>query len=270
MVGTVSRSEAAAARLAEAARTATWHDAGVSAADLIVVATAVLAASFVQVIAGFGFALLAMPVMTLAIPVEQAVVISTLLGAITNAWQSFHQRAHADRLLVRRLAVGAYVGMPLGLVVLNVVADRPLRIVLGVCVLIAAGLLVRRMSLAHVGPGLDYPCGFLSGVLNTSLGTSGPPLVFDLQARHLDPDRFRATIVAVFTVSNVLALALFITDGKITGDGMRAAALSVPAWVVGQAIGWPVRRHVHGERFRWLVLGLLFAAGGTAIVFAVA
>jgi uncharacterized membrane protein YfcA len=241
----------------------------VSAAELTVVVTAILAASFVQVIAGFGFALLAMPVMTLAIPVERAVVIATLLGAVTSAWQSIHQRAHADRQLVRRLVISAYVGMPLGLVVLNVVADRPLRIVLGICVLIAVALLARRMSLAHVGPTLDYPCGFLSGVLNTSLGTNGPPLVFDLQARHLDPDRFRATIVTVFSLSNVLALALFVADDKITGDGLRAAALAVPAWIAGQALGWPARRHVHGERFRRLVLTLLSATGATAILFAV-
>jgi uncharacterized membrane protein YfcA len=241
----------------------------VSGGELIVVAAAVLAASIVQVIAGFGFALLAMPVMTLAIPVEQAVVVATLLGAVTNAWQSVHLRAHAERVLVTRLAIGAYLGMPLGLVVLNVVADRPLRVVLGVSVLIAATLLARRMSLAHVGAGLDYPCGFASGVLCTSLGTSGPPLVFDLQARHLDPDRFRATIVAVFSLSNVLALALFIADDKITADGMLAAALAVPAWIAGQAVGWPVRRHVHGERFRWMVLTLLYAAGATAVVFAV-
>jgi hypothetical protein len=39
--------------------------------------------------------------------------------------------------------------------------------------------------------------------------------------------------------------------------------------LLGQALGWPTRRHVHGERFRWLVLTLLFAAGVTAIVFAV-
>jgi uncharacterized membrane protein YfcA len=240
----------------------------VTASDLVVVTAAVLGASFVQVIAGFGFALLAMPVMTLAIPVEQAVVVATLLSVATTIWQSLHQRAHADRPLLKRLVAGAYAGMPLGLVVLNVVADRPLRAVLGACVLVATALLARRMSLAHAGPALDYSCGFLSGVLNTSLGTNGPPLVFDLQARHLQPDRFRATLVTVFALSNVLALTLFIADGKVTGDGVRAAAIAVPAWVAGQATGWPVRRHVHGERFRWLVLTLMFVAGATAVIFA--
>jgi uncharacterized membrane protein YfcA len=238
----------------------------VSAGQLIVVAVAIFIAAFVQMLAGFGFALLAMPIMTLAIPVEQAVVVVSILGLATTAWQTLHLRRDADTRLVKRLTGFALLGMPLGLVVLNVVDDQVLRIVLGVSVLIATALLVRRLSLAHVGLGLDATCGFLSGVLNTSLGTNGPPLVFDLQARGLDAPRFRATISTVFVFSNIVALTLFAIDGKITADGLTAALVAAPAWALGQGLGWPARRHVHGERFRWLVLALLFAAGATAII----
>lgn len=239
-----------------------------SLGELLVVTIAVFGASFVQMLAGFGFALLAMPIMTLAIPVEQAVVIATLLGMVTCVWQALHHRAHAERRLAGRLVVAAYLGMPLGLVLLNVVDDRLLRIVLGVSVLIATALLAAQVQLRHPGAGLDYSAGFVSGVLTTSLGTNGPPIVYVLQSRRLPPDRFRATIVAVFALSDVAAIALFLVDGKLTGDGLRAAALSVPAWIVGQAVGWPARRHVQGERFRWLVLGLLFAAGTSTILLA--
>lgn len=239
-----------------------------SANELIVVALAIFAASFTQVIAGFGFALLAMPIMTLAVPVEKAVVISTLLGVIATTWQSWHLRADADRELIKRIIPAAYVGMPIGLLILNVVSDRSLRLTLGVTVLIATYLLARRINLAHAGRGLDIGAGFLSGILNTSLSTNGPPLVFDLQARQLKPDRFRATISAIFALSNVGGLALFIVDRKVTREGLGAAAIAAPAWLAGQLLGWPVRKHVHGERFRWMVLTLLFLAGTTAIVFA--
>jgi hypothetical protein len=37
---------------------------------------------------------------------------------------------------------------------------------------------------------------------------------------------------------------------------------------VGQGLGWPVRKHLHGDRFRRLVLALLFLAGVSTIVFA--
>jgi hypothetical protein len=115
---------------------------------------------------------------------------------------------------------------------------------------------------------MDYGAGFLSGVLNTSLSTNGPPLVFNLQARHLEAPQFRATISAVFAISNIGGLTLFILDGKITRDGLIASAIALPAWALGQLLGWPVRKHMHGERFRWLVLVLLCAAGVTTIVFA--
>ena len=239
-----------------------------TAAQFIVVAVAVFSAAFVQVIAGFGFALLAMPIMTLSIPVRTAVVVSSLLGILTTAWQAVHLRSKADRPVGLRLAFGAFVGMPLGLVILNVVSDRNLRLTLGIAVLVATALLARRLSLAHVGPQLDYGAGFVSGVLNTSLSTNGPPLVFALQTRHFEGDRFRATINLTFALSNIVGLSLFVLDGKVTRDGLVAAAIALPAWAAGQALGWPIRKHVHGERFRWVVLTMLFAAGVSAIVFA--
>jgi uncharacterized membrane protein YfcA len=110
--------------------------------------------------------------------------------------------------------------------------------------------------------------GFVSGVLNTSLSTNGPPLVFGLQARHLDAPTFRATISTVFAFSNIVGLTLFALDGKITAEGLKAAAIAFPAWIIGQGLGWPVRKHFHGERFRTLVLSLLFLAGTGTIVFA--
>ena len=244
------------------------ESAVVDAGQLIVVAVAIFSAAFVQVVSGFGFALLCMPMMTLAVPVEKAVVISTLVGMLSTTWQAWYLRRDTDRVLVKRLTLWAFVGMPFGLVVLNVVSDRSLRILLGVAVLIATGLLARRINLAHVGPGFDIGTGLVSGVLNTSLSTNGPPLVFNLQARRLEPDPFRATLTTVFALSNIGGITLFALDGKITGDGLRAALIALPAWALGQGLGWPVRKHFHGERFRRLVLTLLLLAGTSAIVFA--
>ncbi len=239
-----------------------------TATELIVVAVAVFAGAFVLVLAGFGFALLAMPIMTLAIPVQQAVVVSTLLGMISTTWLAWHLRADTVRPLAQRMIIAAFFGMPLGLFALNVVPDETLRLILGVAVLIATGLLAARLNFTHVGPSLDFGVGFLSGVLNTSLSTNGPPLVFGLQSRHLEAPAFRATITTVFAFSNIGGLTLFAIDGKLTLDGARAAAVAVPAWVIGQVVAWPIRRHIHGERFRVLVLGLLFLAGASTIVFA--
>ena len=241
----------------------------VTTAQLIVVGAAVFVAAFMQIVAGFGFALLAVPLMTLAIEPKIAVVVSTLTGIFVTSWQAYKDRAVADKVLVRRMTIGAYVGMPLGLLVFISVNDDVLRLLLGVAVLVAVVLLAMRVNLHHVGPRLDYGSGFISGVLATSLSTNGPPLVFALQARQLSAVTFRATISTVFALSNIGGLALFIASGKITRDGIVAAAVTIPAMLVGQLLGFPIRKHVHGERFRWLVLLLLVAAAISAIINAI-
>ena len=240
-----------------------------STTQLIVIAIAVFVAAFAQIIVGFGFGLLSMPIMTLVVPVSRAVVVSTLLGMMTTAWQTWHLRGDADRPLVTRLSVAAFAGMPLGLWILNVVTDRALRLTLGISILTATALLIAHIDLHHVGRGFDVVTGFVSGVLNTSLSTNGPPLAFNLQARQLPPHRFRATISSVFFLSNIVGLTLFILDGRITRGGLNAAAIAVPAWLGGQLLGWPVRTRLNSDHFRRLVVALLALAGATTIVFAI-
>jgi uncharacterized protein len=237
----------------------------VSAVELAVVAAAVFAASFVQVLAGFGFGLLSVPVMTLAISPREAVVVSTLVGITVTSTQAWQFRRDAVRVLSRRMVAAAYAGMPLGLLVFVTVSEDALRIILGCAILVAVVLLARGLNLHHVGPALDVGAGFLSGVLNTSISTNGPPLVFVLQARQLPPAEFRATIVRVFAWSAVAALVLFVAAGKVTRDGLVAAAWALPAMWIGQLAGRPLRRHVTSTRFRVLVLVLLAVAATSTI-----
>jgi len=238
----------------------------VTALELIVIGAAVFVASFMQVISGFGFALLSVPLMTLAVPAKEAVVVSMIVGLAATTRQSWELREYADRGLVRPMVIGAYLGMPIGLWVFVTVADDVLRLMLGVAVLVAVVLLAFRINLHHVGRSLDVGAGFISGILNTSLSTNGPPLVFALQARQLPPDRFRATLAWVFTLSAVVGLVMFIAAGKVTHAGLVGAAVAFPSMLLGQMVGFPMRKHVDGERFRYLVLLLLTVAAVTAIV----
>lgn len=242
------------------------HTADVSSSELVVVALAIFAAIVVYMVAGFGFALLAMPVMTLAIPVERAVVVMALLAILSTGTQAWTHRRHVRRPLATRLVLASYAGMPIGLVVLNTVDDRSLRIVLGVGVIVATVVLIRDLTLDHVGPGLDYAMGFVSGVANTSIGTNGPPLVFDLQSRRLAPNEFRGTIGLVFALGNLFSLTLFVVAGKVTRDGLVAAAVAFPAWALGMYVGRLLQPRVPERHFRAIVLGLLMLTGVAAIV----
>lgn len=233
------------------------------------VAVAVFAAITVYMVAGFGFALLAMPLMTFAIPVEEAVVVVVMLAIVSTGHQAIAHRGHVRRPLATRLVLSSFAGMPFGLLVLNVVEDRTLKIALGIGVIIATVLLIRDLTLDHVGPPLDYAMGFVSGVANSSIGTNGPPLVFDLQSRRLAPNEFRGTIATVFVLGNIFTLALFVADGKVDRDGLQAAAVAFPAWLAGAFLGRALQPKVPEHLFRTLVLGLLLVTGVATIATAI-
>ena len=241
-----------------------------STTELAVVFAAVVLSAVVSAVAGFGFGLLSVPLISLAIPLHPTVIVSSVIGLVTNLVQARRYGRRAVVPLVKRLCAGAFVGMPFGFVVYNIVSDDVLRLVLGGAVLVAVITLASGLDLAHVGPTFDVSAGFLSGVLNTSISTNGPPLVFGLQARHLEPEPFRATLSVVFSICGVVGMALFAGGGKVHVDELIVSAVALPAMIIGLFIGFPLRHRFSPERFRVLVFALLIGAAAASIVKALA
>lgn len=237
-----------------------------SGLELVWVAVSVGLASFAQSISGFGFSLLSVPIMTLVVSPRDAVIISTLLGAVSTTTQAILDRAHRDWALARRLAVSAYVGMPAGLVIFVIVSESMLRLVLGVVVVSATLLLARGFTLHDDTTSMEWAMGFISGALSTSTSTNGPPLVFLMQARGLPPEVFRSTLNTVFALSNIGALALFFAAGKVDSHSLVGVIVALPALAVALSLGYRIRRLIHADKFRRMVLGMLVLSGMSVFI----
>jgi uncharacterized membrane protein YfcA len=239
------------------------------AASLIGAALAVALAAIVQLAAGFGFGLSAVPLLSIAIGAHDAVVVALFLATFTNAFQAWTGRRDTDRPVAARLLAGAAIGLPVGFLVYQLVDDRVLRVVIGCSVLVAVIVIALGLDLRHAGRGLDAVGGALTGALTMSSGVNGPPLVFVLQARHFDQHRFRATVTTVFFVLDIVAVVTFAVTGDLDADVLAVVAASLPGLALGAVIGIAVRRHLDPRRFRALVLVLLVVAGLSTLVSAV-
>lgn len=239
------------------------------AMDVLVVVIAVLVASAAQYTAGFGFSLLGVPLMAVAVPTHDAVIVATWLGLVTAGFQAWQGRVDADRATVRRLLTGSIIGIPIGLVIFVRVDEGVLKTVLGVSVLLATVVLAFRFQLAHAGSSPEWVAGVMAGALASSLSTNGPPLVFVLQARRMSMTTFRATLAVVFAVTNAVALVGFALTGELGARPSWWSLAALPAVVIGLTIGTRLRRRVDEESARRLVLGLLGAAGVSAIASAI-
>lgn len=240
-----------------------------SPAQVALLVIILTASGFVSGISGFGYALAATPLCSMVIAPSEAVVLITLCG-MTPAIQNFIAfRREVDLVVARRMLAASLVGMPLGLVVLEAFGDVPLRLTIGITTLTIALLLLVGVELRRANAYTDVALGFVSGVLNTSVGTNGPPLVIGLRAHNLDIPRFRGTISALFVIAQVVALALFGVRGRVHLDLVWIALAVIPVETLVIYAGQRVSLRLGRRRFDHVVLGLLLATGGAAMLNAV-
>ena len=234
--------------------------------ELIPVVAIVGVAATIFMIAGFGFALFAVPAISLFMPVTESVALISLLGLASVSRQSLALRAHVEPTSAKKFSIAAVAGMPLGLWIVTVISDQALRIALGVSTVMATAVLLRQTEDHKARPLLDTGLAFLSGVLNTSIGTNGPPLVFALQGRRLAPDQFRGTIAVIFAVSGVVTTSMFAVNGRYSMRLVLLACFALPTWFIGTLIGRNVATRINRDQFRMVVLCLLAVTGLSTLI----
>ncbi|MFC1415066.1 sulfite exporter TauE/SafE family protein [Streptacidiphilus cavernicola] len=221
-------------------------------------------AAFAQTVAGFGFALIAVPLLSAVGPARTAVVAVTLVSLALTAVTTAAERRQVSWPVTLRLCVPAVLGMPLGLVALARLPDALLGAVIAV-VVCGSSLAVWRGWRLRPTAGRIGAIGFLSGVLLTSTGTNGPPLVACLQALRLDPRGFRATSAAALTLSGAVGVAGFLAAGQISAGAWALSGTGLAACAVGGLLGNLVFRRIDAAGFRRIVLSALLVSALVAV-----
>lgn len=231
---------------------------------LLGVAGVILLAGFAQTVSGFGFALVAVPLLSVLTDPVTAVVAATVLGMVMSLSNAVQLREHVQFSALKVILPTGVLGMPLGLLALKVVDPRWLSWGIGVVVIVFTVLLVRGLHLRGRGPAVA--AGVVSGVLLTSTGMNGPPLVIAFQGQRLSPAAFRGTLQAAFSVHDLIAILGFVVAGVFGADVVRVVAAGLVPMLLGWGVGNRTLRHIDAARFRWIVLGLLLATGVTSLV----
>jgi uncharacterized membrane protein YfcA len=232
---------------------------------LALVLTVVLIASTAQTVTGFGFALIAVPFLVTALDVKDVVVLVGLLGLTNSLLVARTARHDAPLRTVATMLAATFAGFPVGLAVLLLAPADALRVGVAVASIVMAAALASGASLGARGTAGELLAGVTSGVLNTSTGMNGPPIVIYLQDAALPPRAFRGALAVFFSVSGIVSMAVFAASGVITGTAVALAAAGLPAVFTGSWLGHHLFGRIDHALFRRLVLGLLAATALAAI-----
>jgi len=239
----------------------------VSAVEWLVIAAAVVAASTVQGVVGFGSNLLAVPIVALIVPaaLPGAMVVPGIPMAVAMA---VTERKHIDWRGSRFLLLGRVPGTAVGVAVVALVSTNTLAVIVGVVVLLAVLLSV---SASHLHPGITPTSatvtGVATGVTGTAAAIDGPPLALLYQ---LDPAPvFRSTLATQFAIGTVFTIVGLLIGGELHGWQLLLGISLMPSYFIGLALSFVIRPRLAGRNLRPAVLMIAAATGVAAILRAV-
>jgi len=228
----------------------------------LLVALIVFLAVFVQASAGFGLALVSMPLLTAVIGLPNAAPMMAVVGMGVELVLLVRFREAVNLRAVRNLVLAALIGTPIGLYLLRVVDPTAGAKILG---LVVAGYALYALFSPHL-PALAHPAwawlfGFAAGIIGGLYNISGPPVIIYGSCRRWYPAEFKGNLQGFFLPAGLMVLIGHAIQGNMTTAVWHYVLISIPAVVIGLAAGLVLDGRIPAPTFRKLVLVLLLLIG---------
>ena len=233
---------------------------------ILICAGAVFLGGILQGCLGFGFAFISLPVFAVFIAPAVATPVIVILSLILNLIVISSCLGSANRKIIIWMLVGGIAGTPVGAQILRHVDASAYSLLAGVVITGAAILFLFEKRCPLTEKIQNYiSVGLVSGILNASIGLSGPPVVLFLSNQAIQKDVIRATMIGYFLLINGITLVWFIHQQLITGEVLACMQYFAPVVIIGTIIGIMVSRFIAENFFRKIVL-LLVAMIGSVVI----
>lgn len=213
-------------------------------------AIAVALAALVVGATGFGFNLLAVPLLAIFTSAKEAVVVALVTGTVVNSALAVSNRRQVNATVLGTVLIGSIPGVVVGASVFAGASDNLLKLIIAILTgLFAIQLMVkpatRRLTVTKLRL---LVVGTVSGALAATTGMGGPPLVAFLSQALPDADEIRATIASYSAVSSLLALTGIFLVGGVHMPDVTTGVIYVAPGLVGLVIGarlFSSRQHLY-------------------------
>jgi uncharacterized protein len=233
--------------------------------DLVAGALVVAAASFLGGVTGFGYSLVATPLLLLlGFPLPFVVTANLSVACVTRISVAYRFRSDARPGRAASLIAGSVPGLWLGAVVLTTVDVSTIKLGAGLVVMAAAVLLWRavRAPPPRELPGAAVAAGFAGGFLGAATSLNGLAPVLLLARDKVAPRSVLADLAFYFVASNAIGLAVLLVEGGLETDALYPAFLLwLPGSLLGNWAGTVIGPSLPETAFRRLTLAIVFVAG---------
>ncbi len=238
--------------------------------EIAVVLGASLLGAFVKSVTGMGYPLLAVPLITLVLGIDDAVVIVAAPNVTANFLLCWHAREgrHESRNL-KALVGWSFAGAFVGTLLLVSVPEEPLLVLLvaTIAVFVVSFLRSPQLRLRLETTRRWSPVvGTAAGIMQGAVGVSGPVVATWIHGYRLGAQAYVFSVTAIFGVSGLVQLVLLGTAGEITAERAGVSALAFLPVLAMIPVGTRLRLRLGGRTFERAVLAVLVASATALVV----
>jgi len=216
---------------------------------------------------GFGFSAVLVSSWALVTDPARAVVVALCLEVAASVMQAFSVWREIPWKRVALLMAGAVIGTPVGAYLLAHAPREPLKLAIGVFVLISAGLLLFGFKLKGKSYGSRTAAvGVASGVANGAVAMGGLTVALFLTAEGDRPHQIRASVIAYFFLLDIAGLIFLARESVVTSEMVSLAAISLPITALGVWLGGRRFLGATPDSFRRTTLLMLMGIAAIGIV----
>lgn len=222
---------------------------------------------------GGGVGVVGTPLISLTIPVGEAVALLLPLLMLCDLFSVWHYRTTFHRRSAALLLPGAALGIAAGTAFFGFFLDNQPILRLGVGILalafvafqvlrrLAGGALAARHPPAAEGVAMGVVAGFTS----TLAHAGGPPVSVYLLPQRLPRQLYVGTTVIVFAAVNGMKVPPYLWLDLYHVGQFAAVAVLAPLTFVGVRLGIYLNRHCDEEWFNRAVYAILFVTGAKLV-----
>jgi uncharacterized membrane protein YfcA len=201
----------------------------ITASQLGVACLVVTASALLQGSVGFGFSILAAPLLILINPVlvPGPLLVPSLAQILLIA---IRDRRAIDLSGIKWALAGMIPGTFAGAFILSALPDGQLKLIFGSLVLTAVGISLLGVPISPTAPILSS-AGFLSGIMSAVSTISGPPLALIYQ--HASGANLRGTLAIYFLGVTIFSMVALGGVGRFSWQHFLWALPLVPAAILG-------------------------------------
>ena len=218
---------------------------------------------------GFGFALIAVPLLLLIYPPHLAITASMSISLLTYLINLPHYYSYIDKKLVSQLITGTIFGMPIGILIHIHFDVHWLKFLVSVLILIITFLLIKGYSLPLPKKGASHIIGLFSGLLGSAVSIPGPPVILYLASQAIAKKKFLGTTAVLFSFIYTVSLSILYLSSSLPAGICSFSLPLMPFACVGIITGRILESRINHQIFKRLTYVVLVLSACYSLITAI-